>query len=161
MPDYHQLTLSIPSSSLTLVCYRGNNGEPVAQRATIGGYRTNGKTRAGATRLVRDRPAPYFIWSGKLLVKAADLSMLEAIAAILQGNPTVQCVLRDEFYRVNIAQGTAHDRAVVSGSTKTLTNGLQVVFCDFNVFLTLPDSGHVTPLGSGWYAARFEAEELI
>lgn len=161
MPDYHQLTLSIPSIPLTLVCYRNRDGEPVASRAQIGGYRTNGKTRAGSTRLVRDRPAPYYIWSGNLLVKAEDLAQLEAIAATLQSNPTAQCVLRDEFYRVNVGQSTAHDRAVVSGSTKVLGNGQQVVFCDFNVFLMLPDSGHVTPLGSGWYGARFEAEELI
>lgn len=159
-PSTKQITLAIPGSGLSNLVLRQGQDEGWYNRAIAGGYRSEGKTRLGSTRLNRDGFKPYFVWSIATMIRETDLALAERIYSTIQNAPTTQVVLTDEFSYVDQLQASWHNRTVVSGSTKTL-GGIQRSLCSFNVLLQFDESQAIKVLGGGFHLLSFTAEEIL
>lgn len=160
MPDFHQITISAPGTGTPNLVGKQGEGGGYWKRSQIGGYRSAGKSRRGATRIERDNFKPYYVWTGALLLRRSDLVLLDRYNTLFENDPDVQIVLKDEFLYTDESKAGWHDRAVVTGS-ETTVNMLGQAFIECNVLLQLDESEHARMLGGGFYLASFTAEELI
>lgn len=155
-PSYRQITIAIPSQSLSVALFGTLEDRPWT-RAQVGTYASAGKTPNGSTRVNRSPHLPYYTWTGTLATRRPVLAQLERMDTLIQQNPTVQAVLTDEYDWVEATKATWHNRTVITDSTFS-DGGVSLCYCRFNVLLQGLTWAY---FGCGGFEVTLSAEELI
>lgn len=164
MPQFRQITLTLPDSTLPpLILTKSVEGGNWYKRAKLGLATIGGRTIKGIPKIVAN--SDYFVGQVVTLVSEAEWTVFEEIQnaqayrydALQDGH----IMLKDEYHYCTFSETTKNSRAIVSGSTvETGVAGFPKSFCQYPVYIEIPEDHLPYDGGNDWWPLSFSFQEL-